>query len=83
MSRNFGKGLKPFSKFFICLFTNCQNLTCYFTVQRLFESEESKKENPHVNNSALLKPNHNNEWTIDDDEEEEYHHMAYTKPNAA
>lgn len=47
-------------------------------MQRLFESEQSKKENQ--NDTSLLKPV-NNDWTIDDEEDE--YPMVYTKPNAA
>lgn len=52
------------------------SLTFFFIlVQRLFESDERKKENQ--NDASLLKPG--NEWLIDDEED---YPMSYTKSNA-
>lgn len=70
MPRNFGKGLKPFSKF---LNPSCKTNLCltFGLVQRLFESDD-KKENQ--NDNSLLKPG--DEWLIDDEED---YPMSYAK----
>lgn len=75
--RNFGKGLKPYSK----LYTSLQQGVYWWLrlVKRLFIEENDKPQyQPGGNNAALLKTN---EWMIDD--EDDYSMAQTNKPSSA
>jgi hypothetical protein len=51
-------------------------------VQRLFESDQAKKENQNANETLIAKPPTQSEWLIDDEESADNYPMDYShKPN--